>query len=103
MAKDNKSRVSNKFKRPTAEAAKSMAAGVTGADKDKATENKNDGRGRPKAQHGFPAFTTQIDPEKRATLKYIASIENKKLFELIDEALQDFLNKKKKDYPNIIP
>ena len=56
---------------------------------------KKDGRGRPKAQHGFFAFTTQIDPEKRAALKYIASIKNKKVFEILDDALGVYLNSQK--------
>jgi hypothetical protein len=91
MAKDkSKSRVSSKFNIPPADLRKKIAADVTGADQDEPKEKKTDGRGRPKAQHGFPAFTTQIDPKKRAALKYIASVENRKLFELIDEAWTTF-------------
>ena len=100
----NKSIVGNKFsssRRPSADELDKLAADVTGASKTSNPENstipKKDGRGRPKAQHGFPAFTTQIDPEKRAALKYIASIKNRKLFEIIDESTQQFLRNYEKD------
>ena len=106
----NKSIVGNKFsssRRPSADELDKLAADVTGASKTSNPENstlpKKDGRGRPHAQHGFPAFTTQIDPEKRAALKYIASIKNRKLFEIIDDALHDYLQQYKKEFPNIIP
>jgi hypothetical protein len=94
MAKGkSKSRVSSKFNRPSPDEIKEIAKDVTSSEEPK--------RGRPKAKHGYPAFTTQIDPDKRAALKYIASMEGVKLFELIDEGLEDLLEKYKNKYPGI--
>ena len=82
-------------KRPTAEEAAQMAGQATGAGAPKkatgGTEKRE--RGRPAAEHNFKPFNTLIDPEQRAKLKYLASMENKHIYELIEEALEDLLDK----------
>ena len=73
-----------------------MAGQATGAGAPKKatppdTEKRE--RGRPPAQHNFKKFNTLIDPEQRAKLKYLASMEEVNIYELINEALADLLAK----------
>ena len=71
-----------------------MAGQATGAPK-KATppDTEKRERGRPPAAHNFKKFNTLIDPEQRAKLKYLASMEDVHIYELIEEALADLLAK----------
>ena len=91
MAKE--SIVSNRFnkKRPTPEDARKMAGKATGAGAQEKEEKRE--RGRPPAEHDFKPFNTLIAPEHRAKLKYLASMEEKHLYELVEEALADLLAK----------
>lgn len=95
MAKD--SIVSSRFnkKRPTPEDARQMAGQATGAGDPKkaAPPAEKRERGRPAAEHDFKPFNTLIDPEQRAKLKYLASMEEKHIYDLVNEALADLLAK----------
>ncbi len=95
MAKE--SIVSSRFnrKRPTAEEAAQMAGQATGAGGKESTAGSAEKRerGRPAAEHDFKPFNTLIDPEHRAKLKYLASMEEKHIYLLVNEALEDLLAK----------
>lgn len=67
--------------RPTPEDARNMAGKATGGGDDEKRE-----RGRPKAEHDLKPFNTLIGQKQRARLKYLASMEGRHIYELVDEA-----------------
>lgn len=72
-----------------------MAGQATGAGspEKRTTGAEKRERGRPAAEHDFKPFNTLIDPEHRAKLKYLASMEEVHIYSLVNEALEDLLAK----------
>lgn len=104
MAKDNKkSIVGNSFRNSKRYDRKEAEEKTKEITTEETAEQNKPTVGRPKSEHGFKSFTTLLDPKKKAALAFIASIEGKKLFEVLDDALTQHLEKYKDQYPNIIP
>jgi hypothetical protein len=89
MAKQKKSRVTGAFspkERPAPAEAEKAAEAVTG---------KKDGRGRPKANHGLTRTSVLADSDQMARLKVEAAKQRRHMYELLSEAIGDYLAKVK--------
>jgi hypothetical protein len=93
MAKQKKSRVTGAFgpkDRPdpneAPKAAEKAAEALTG---------KKTGRGRPKANHGLTRTSVLADSDQMARLKVEAAKQRRHMYELLSEAIGDYLAKVK--------
>ena len=87
--KKTTSRVSGAFDpkdRPAPAEAKKAAAAATG--------DKQDGRGRPKATHGLTRTSVLADKDQMQRLKVEAAKQRRHMYELLSEAIEDYLKGK---------
>ena len=86
--KTTTSRVKDAFgakPRPTEAEARRTAEEITSA--------KKETRGRPKATHGLRRTSVMADPEQMRRLKIAAAESGRHMYELLSEALEDYLAK----------
>lgn len=77
--------------RPTPEQAEKAAAAITG------DEDESRGRGRPKADHGLKRTSVLADREQMQRLKMQALREDRHMYELLFDAIGDYLAKAKRE------
>lgn len=80
---------------PNPEEVEKATSEITSSDEDKRRV------GRPKADHSLERFSSFMAADQKEALKLIATLEKRKAYEILSEAMEAMINEYRAKYPNL--